>query len=361
MNNNLVETHFEFVNQNQIENQNQNHTLHSKLKIYQVWPGNNRFCCSGKLFTGPDWKTLIVTEFIFNIPFILFIIFTAYPSIKIIHFSIFLVALFLFIAVNLSLLLTSFIEPGIIPRDTYFSGSFQHIPETKPFEFQNNTFELPYCDTCNIYRSPRASHCSICDNCVQKFDHHCGWVGCDLGIRNYRFFFLFLIFVTLSIFFVFVVSILHIIILTKEKTFSEAFVKTLASYLLTIYSLPFSMYLSKLTFFHCYLVSKNLTTREYYRNIYKDIQNPFSKGCCKNWIHLLFSKIPPSKIHLKSFANYNDLFYVSELFLNGGYCGNQIEINQIQEEMSKIQNQLQNPNEEINENDDPKTNLLDKN
>ena len=37
----------------------------------------------------------------------------------------------------------------------------------------------------------RASHCKICDNCVEHLDHHCPWIGSCSGRRNYPYFFVF--------------------------------------------------------------------------------------------------------------------------------------------------------------------------
>ena len=52
-------------------------------------------------------------------------------------------------------------------------------------KFQDNYNQL-YCDKCKIYYNSfdRAEHCSICNVCFIKLDHHCVWVGKCVGKDN---------------------------------------------------------------------------------------------------------------------------------------------------------------------------------
>ena len=102
----------------------------------------------------------------------------------------------MFLLVMSNLFRTSFSDPGIIPRATKAEAqdiekqmenqngtngangaAYRPPPRTKEVMVKNISVKLKYCFTCKIFRPPRASHCSICDNCVERFDHHCPWVN----------------------------------------------------------------------------------------------------------------------------------------------------------------------------------------
>lgn len=49
------------------------------------------------------------------------------------------------------------------------------------------------CPDCQIIRTARSRHCSICNRCVERFDHHCPWVNNCVGVKNHFLFMKFLV------------------------------------------------------------------------------------------------------------------------------------------------------------------------
>ncbi|ORX93511.1 zf-DHHC-domain-containing protein [Basidiobolus meristosporus CBS 931.73] len=64
------------------------------------------------------------------------------------------------------------------------------------------SFKAKYCNSCNVMKPERCHHCSACDRCILKMDHHCPWINRCVGWRNYKLFYLFILYATLFCFFI---------------------------------------------------------------------------------------------------------------------------------------------------------------
>ncbi|KAJ1297023.1 hypothetical protein BS78_01G346300 [Paspalum vaginatum] len=82
--------------------------------------------------------------------------------------------------------LTSFSDPGTITAENVS----QYVSS---YPYDNLIFVEKECSTCKITRPARAKHCRICDKCVARFDHHCGWMNNCIGEKNIRYFVAFLV------------------------------------------------------------------------------------------------------------------------------------------------------------------------
>lgn len=54
-------------------------------------------------------------------------------------------------------------------------------------------YNLPTCRFCLSVKPLQSHHCQICRRCVLKMDHHCPWINQCVGANNHRYFYLYLV------------------------------------------------------------------------------------------------------------------------------------------------------------------------
>ena len=232
--------------------------------------------------------------------------------------------------VLLSIYLTATDDPGIIPRSAVPPPEIQQNPShsrDKTIYIKGIPVIIKYCETCKIWRPPRSSHCSTCNNCVERFDHHCPWLGNDIGVRNYKSFFLFITSCTMGSLLFIGTAVWHVVLRTQiimdeeegeELEGSEAFVRALKSesavnLFLMFYLLLAVIFCGGLMCFHIYLMCRNVTTAESFKHTFLGKGgSPYPGRGFKVMRQLLFGKKKKSKIRV----GYKEEEEVGEV---GGY------------------------------------------
>lgn len=282
---------------------------------WEVFPGRNRFYCGGRLMLARHSGVFVLTLglilstsglfFVFDCPFLTRHLTLAIP----------IIGGILFFFVISSLLRTSFSDPGILPRatpceaadlekqiDGTGSSTYRPPPRTKEVVINGQMVKLKYCFTCKMFRPPRTSHCSLCDNCVERFDHHCPWVGNCVGKRNYRFFYSFILSLSFLTAFIFACVITHLTLRSQRAGFLSTLKDTPASVLELVVCFFSVWSILGLSGFHTYLVASDLTTNEDIKGSWssknaEDSGNPYShQSIITNCCAVLCSPLPPSLI-----------------------------------------------------------------
>lgn len=168
--------------------------------------------------------------------------------------------------------------------------------ETKYFEQVINCsrVKMKYCRCCWILKPPRTSHCGICGLCVERFDHHCPWIGTCIGKNNYKLFIKFLASAIILTGFNLAICASSILLTVDENMNNSEFTPNLfekagSSIFIGLYLIIFLIPLIGLFIFHIGLLQTGSTTNEYLRkkeNKYK--LSPFNKkGFCWNFKKIL--------------------------------------------------------------------------
>ena len=144
-----------------------------------------------------------------TIPVVLFLSYNSEYMDKELNIIIPIIIGLLYIITMILLLIASFSDPGILQRYPCHDNIIMERKEVRIVQ-GGVLRNYRYCGSCSIMRPPRSTHCGDCNNCVERFDHHCPWIGNCTGKRNYKYFYFFLIFLNIMTVLICVFSIVHI-------------------------------------------------------------------------------------------------------------------------------------------------------
>ena len=215
-----------------------------------------------------------------------------------------------FILSELFCLISIFSSPGFLPsniynqvskKKSYKNTNFPYKFKERFYVLKGRLYTIKSCYTCLIIRPLGSSHCGKCNRCIEKIDHHCPWLGNCIGINNYKYFYLFLIFMIIYMSFSEFNIIYNII-----YNFPKSKAKKALLIIFLIFCFIILLFVITLIITHTIYIMKGETT--YLRIKIKGILilygNPFDKGIKLNLKKLFCNKY----INKKSYLNKDLMF-----------------------------------------------------
>ena len=282
-----------------------NNELNKKLiTTAENWQGDNYIYLNNKILMGPcSFRPTLLSLIGISIPVLLFLCYnSSFLKEKVSVIIPIIITIIYFITVIL-LIIAAFVDPGIIFRVQTEKNIIEDRKQHKIFQL-GYIKKYKFCTTCLIIRPNRSTHCGDCNNCVEKFDHHCPWIGNCTGKRNYKYFFIFLILINIILIFLVIISAILILkkitkIISENKSLPKRQQrKYIISYILTdsviflyiiVYSIISLLFIAGLLFYHIKLINNNTTTKEDLKNFWNiPFGNFFKRNKSINWKNALF-------------------------------------------------------------------------
>uniref|UniRef100_A0A095CB85 Palmitoyltransferase n=1 Tax=Schistosoma haematobium TaxID=6185 RepID=A0A095CB85_SCHHA len=301
-----------------------------RIPYYRLHPGRNRFCCHGRGVFSRDMCIFTITLLLIISVTVLFFAFDCRFLTPILTPAVPILAAIQFLYVVTAFLRTAFTDPGIIPRATRPEVEWTELSistgdvsgndsnnksehdvnavrtyppgaRTRQILIGDHLVKINYCHSCRIFRPPRASHCSSCDNCVERFDHHCPWIGNCVGQRNYRYFILFIYSLSIYCLYILVFSIVNLILLYEKYEDIIMAIKISPASIIDILITFSAMWtVFGLSGYHTSLVCRGFSTHEDIRHFPRIVKqaghkNPYShKNMFYNYVYTLCGPQMPS-------------------------------------------------------------------